>query len=338
MNSHGTIPSRSFFVVSLLLVSFVGCDKLSEFKEYFSSSPKQTVKKPAVSAPQSSTPTTPAVSTPSPSASLPDNVLAQVGNWRITLDEFNDRLKKLKEAVPEYDINSLEAKQLVLEELIRQQLLVADAEQSGVAEQKEIAQAIDEFRRTLLVREVAMKLTKGVEATEAEAQDYYEKNKGALAEPAEWHLREIVANTEVGAKEILIEALKGMDFTQLAKDRSIGKTAANGGDLGFLSEPNPQQAKAQTVPEFMLNEIKTLDAGGISKVFKGPDGFYVVKVEEKKGGVTKEFTEIKNDIVTGLTLLKQQQAILNHLNELSQKMDVKVNEKLLGGAEEPKNP
>lgn len=329
MNSHGTIASRNFFIISLFLISLFGCDKLSEFKEYFSPSPKQTVKPQTVSSPL---PTAPAAPVSSQTAALPDNVLAQVGNWKLTVDEFNDRLKKLKEAVPEYDINAPEARQLVLEELIRQQLLVADAEQTGVAEQKEIADAVQEFRRTLLVREVAMKLTKGVEATEAEARDYYEKNKEALAEPTEWHLREIVANTEVGAKEILIEALKGTDFAQLAKDRSVGKTAASGGDLGFLSEPLGQEPMraASFVPEFMLNEIKTLDVGGISKVFKGPEGFYVVKVEEKKGGKTKEFEEIKNDIISGLTLLKQQQAVLDHLNKLSQKMDVKINEKFLG--------
>ena len=322
MNSHGMIAPRVFFLISIFLVSLFGCDKLSEFKEYFSSKPKQTATSPAVPAPLPAAPAS--------DAALPDNVLAKVGNWTITIEAFNDRLGKLKEAVPEYDTNSLEAKQLVLEELIRQQLLVADAEQAGVAQQKDIVDAIAEFRRTLLVREVAMKLTKGVEATEAEAQEYYDKNKEVLAEPAEWHLREIVANTEVGAKEILIEVLKGSDFAQLAKERSIGKTAANGGDMGFLAEPAPDKSQEQMVPDFMLGEIRGLDAGGISKVFKGPDGFYVIKVEEKKGGKTREFSDVKDDIVTGLTLLKQQQAILNHLTQLSQQMDVKINEKLLG--------
>ena len=104
------IAPRVFFLISIFLVSLFGCDKLSEFKEYFSSKPKQTATSPAVPAPLPAAPAS--------DAALPDNVLAKVGNWTITIEAFNDRLGKLKEAVPEYDTNSLEAKQLVLEELI----------------------------------------------------------------------------------------------------------------------------------------------------------------------------------------------------------------------------
>ncbi len=321
---------QSIFIPAVLCISVLGvggCDKIAEFKkEYFSPRPKQA-------APQAApAPVQQAAETAAPAA----NVLAKVGSWTMTIEEFNERLARLKEAIPEYDINNPEAKKMVLEELVNQQLFVLDAEQRGIARQKEIADAVEELRRTLLVREVAGQLVKEVKATEQEAQDYYNQEKERLAEPVEWHVREIVANTEVGANEILAEVLKGADFAQMAKDRSIGKSASGSGDIGFLKPLSLLGGRYNGEPGFvsfaqMETILRTLEPGKVSAVFNGPEGFYIVKLEEKRGGQTKDFTEIKDEIVTGLTLLKQQKAITDHLESLKQKTPITINENLLQG-------
>lgn len=301
------------FVWVTLFLAISGCDKLTSFVEYFSPNKKIT------SAPSSSTAPIKEKSASAPIAPAP-NALAQVGNWTITVDEFNERLKNLKAVVPEFDITDLDSQKLVLEELIRQQLLVIDAEQNGMADKKEIAQAVEEFRRTLLVREVVTKVTQDIKVTEDEAQKFYTDNSAEFVEPAQWHLREIVVDTQEQANGILADILKGADFSQTAKEKSRGKTAADGGDLGFVSEPGS---------EALRNVLASLEAGGVSSVFKSPDGFTIVKLEEKKGGQSKAFAEIKNEIMEGLTLMKQQQAIMQYLSDLQQKIPVKTNEGLL---------
>ena len=318
--SHGGIVSLVAFFIFL-----TGCDKIPFFKEYFAPKTNQTAAAPAVKGPAPAPQI--AVPAPQPAVSpsdkpLADNELARVGDWSITIEEFNERLKRLKEVVPDFNPSDLETKKTILDELIRQQLLVTDAEKNGVSNSKDIKDALEEFRRTLLVREVANKITKDITVTEQEAEDYYNKNKEALAEPTQWHVREIVTNTEAGAKEILTALYGGGDFAQTAKDRSIGKTAANGGDLGFITEtPFPQ----------MQNALMALEVGGISSVLKGPDEkFYIVKLEEKHDGKVQEFPVLKDEIIKGLTLLKQQQVIVDYLNQLAAKIPTKVNEKLLG--------
>jgi len=246
-------------------------------------------------------------------------MLARAGNWTLTIEDFKERLKNLKEIIPDFDVKDLESKKLVLEELIRQQLLVMDAREKGLDNKKEIAEAVEEFKRTLLVREVANKLIEGVSATEQEAQDYYNQNKEIFVESAEWHIREIVVPTQQEAKDILIEILKGADFAETAKTHSKSKSASQGGDLGFLKE----------LPAPYASAVATLNAGDISSVFKGPEGYCVVKLEEKRGGEPLEFPDVKADIITGLTQLKQQQAILGHIEQLRQKTPVQVNEGLL---------
>lgn len=293
-----------------MLMTTAGCDKISSF---FSGQPAKN-NKPQVSSPAAVSP-----KPQDPSALLPADVLAQVGGWTLTAKDFEERLKNLKEMAPQFDISDPQSKKLVLDELINQELLVKEAEAGGIAQKKEVAQAVDEFRRTVLVRENLNNLIGNIQATEQEAQDYYNQNKDTFVEPAEWHLREIVVPTQEEAKEILIEVLKGTDFAETAKTRSKSKTAASGGDLGFKKDLDPEMARA----------VGLLESGGISSVFKGLEGYYIIKLEEKKGGKALDFSDIKKDIVDGLTDLKRRDALMKHITELRQKTNVKVNESLM---------
>ena len=297
----------------VLIVGLSGCDLLG--------SPKKA-KKPASKATAEVSATEPA-SGPGP---LPEDVVARIGKWTLTTDQFNQRLKLLKEGLPEFDPNKPGNKEAVLNELIRQQLLVKEAEDTGVNQQKDIVEAVEDFRRTLLVQELANRLTKDVVATEKDAKDYYDQNPELFVEPLTWKVREIVVADEVAAKNILVQVLQGGDFSEIAKAQSKGKTAAKGGELApFVKAPF----------EAMQTALASLDRGSVSSVLKGPQGFYIVKVEEKKGGQSKPFAEVKADLISGLTLRKQQQVILDHINQLAVKDKVEINKSLLGSAKQP---
>ncbi|HOY09023.1 MAG TPA: peptidylprolyl isomerase [Candidatus Omnitrophota bacterium] len=254
------------------------------------------------------------------SSPVAGNVLAKVGTWTLTIEDFNERLEALKEVVPDYDATDIEQNKMILEELIRQQLLVQDAENTGVSKNKDIAQAVEEFRRTLLVREVANTLTKDISVTEEEAKEYYEANKEEFMDQAQWRVRELVLNTEEEAKQVLVELYQGADFVEKVKEKSKSNSAWQKGDLGLKSEFDfPKMQKV----------VEALEVGDVSGVFQGPNGYYIVKLEEKQGGEPQDFEDIKEDIITGLTLLTQQQAILGHLEKLRQQTDIQVNLKLL---------
>jgi len=320
------ISKASTVVFLVLAVSLTGCEQVNKLVDYFSAKPKKASTKmlpPAISSPTgvSSPETVRKAETPATGAAeMKPNTLVKVGNWTMTIEEFAERLKALKEAVPEYDVKDLKQNKMILQELVRQQLLVDEAEKTGVAKNKDIAMAVEEFRRTLLVREMANQLVKDTKVTDAEAQKYYEDNKKDFAEPAEWHVREIVCETEDEAKKTLVELYNGADFADMVKQKSKGKSAWKKGDLGFI--------KTFDFPQ-MENTVSALEVGGLSGVFKGPEGFYIVKLEEKKGGAAKSFDELKTEIINGLTLLKQQQIILEHLDKLQKQTDVKQNDKLL---------
>jgi peptidyl-prolyl cis-trans isomerase C len=312
---YKAMKNTSLVAVFLILSGLTGCDRISSW--YESVTQKDTKK--TAPAPAAATKAAP-VDPTAVNAELPPGVIARIGKWTLTVDEFNERLTKLKDILPEFDPNNTNSKKLILEELVRQQLLVMDAEQSGLAQRKDLVDTVEDFRKTLLVQELATELTKDIEATEADAFEYYEKNKKEFVEKAEWKVREIVVGDEGQAKEILVQLLQGADFAETAKARSKGPTADKGGDKGYVTKFAFDQ---------MQNAVATLDTGKVSSVFKGPDGFYIVKLDDKKGGQPKPFAAVKTELVKGLTLRKQQEAVLEYLGKLAGKNRIEVNEDLL---------
>ena len=292
----------------LFIIVFAGCDLISP--------PKKTAKKDTSA--QAMAPS----ATEAP-AVMPKDVLVRVGSWTLTGPQFEERLKLLKEGLPDFDPTKPGSKEALLNELIRQQLLVKDAESSGLARESDITEAVEDFRRTLLVQKLANQLTKDIVVDEKEARDYYDQNKDLFVEPVQYTVREIIVADETAAKNILVQLLQGADFAETAKAQSKGKTASDGGAL-------PAFAKAPF--EAMQSVITNLDAGGVSAVFKGPEGFYIVKVDSKKGGAMKPFVGVKQDLISGLTLRKQQKAILDHINQLAEKTKIEINKELLGPA------
>ena len=181
---------------------------------------------------------------------------------------------------------------------------------------------VEDFRKTLLVQELASRMTKEVAASEEDARVYYEANKDRFAEPIKWNVRQIVVGDEAAAKSILVQVLQGGDFAQIAQAQSKAANAAQGGQLKpFVTGKAPFDA--------MQIAISNLDEGGISGVFKGPEGYYIVKVDSKTGGARKLFNDVKKDLVYGLTMQKQQAVILTHLKELAEKNKPEYNKDLI---------
>lgn len=307
------------YFILLIASTLAGCEKIASTYDNLT---KKESDKTATHLSNSTIPATTTIPSENTKTKqdLPQNVVARVGDWSITLDEFNNKLSKLKDILPEFDPQDVNSKKLILEELVRQELLVKDAEQTGVAQQKEIVETVEDFRKTLLVQEVATQLTKDLKATEEEAREYYDQNKENFVVKTEWKIREITVPTESEAKDILVQLLQGGDFVEIAKSKSKSSSASKGGDLGWVSTFPFDQMKAA---------VTALETGKTSSVFKGPSGYYIVKLEEKKGGAPKPFLAIKSDLTKKMTLKKQQEAVLEHLNKLAEKTNIQVNEELL---------
>jgi len=306
------MSSRKLFLLALIAVVFLpACDKLNNVREKISSSvgTAPAAKPAAVAAPGARS-----------TAAVPADALVVVNGWVMTKSDFNDKLKALKTAMPEFDLTNKQQNRQILERLVEQRLFVQEAEKRGIDKNKDVVLALDEFRNTLLVQQLAAQIAEGVEASEQEAQDFYNANATLFVKEGEWKVREIVVDNEATAKQIADDLAKGADFAQTAQQKSKGKTAAQGGDLGNL--------KTFAFPQ-MANAVLALNIGSVSAAVAGPDGFYIFKLEDKKGGEALKFEEIKDDLKAELSFQKKEKAVVEFLDGLRSKANIQINDKLL---------
>lgn len=117
---------------------------------------------------------------------------------------------------------------------------------------------------------------------------FYDKHKNELASPLKLRVSEIVVPSENMAKKALIALLQGEDFAKVARERSMAASAPNGGDLGFI-EPEDKFPKFYEI-------AASLDEGQISQIFQGADGYYVIRVDVRRGGKIPALADVYEQV------------------------------------------
>ncbi len=288
-------------ISGLLFSSILGCDK-------FNPLPKKKVEVKTVNSPAA--------------AIIPKgSVVAKVNNIAIGLDDLNEEISLYNDNVPndrpENKIVTKEQKVAYLKnEVIRRALIYQDALDKGLDRDEEVRQALEKNKRDLMVMQDIKEITKNIDATSKEIEDYYNTYKEQLKEPEERQISEIVVGSEQEARDILIQLLQGADFATLARSNSKSSSAKDGGDLGFIQ----RQKKSAQFDAAAFSD--SLEVGKVSSTFKTPEGWSIVKLEAKRGGKQKPLSEMWEDIKRALVFLKQQQALEELIGKLSR--DAKI--------------
>jgi len=221
------------------------------------------------------------------------------------------------------DINDYDFKSKVLQELVRTVLLAELAEDRGLDKEKDVINALSQYKQTLLAQKVISDATKDIDITDVEIENFYDQNKDYFKKPAEIRAREIVVNDKNTANGLYIRILQGESVSSLAKQYSRAKSAYKGGDLGYISYSKDKPKKFWEI-------ISALDKGELSSVFKGEDGkYYIVKVEDKKEGRVTPLSDIKEDIRNVLKVDKVNKKVEELVNSAKSKANVVINEDLL---------
>jgi peptidyl-prolyl cis-trans isomerase C len=176
----------------------------------------------------------------------------------------------------------------LLERLIDGKLLVAEGRQQGLASDPEVkarlARLEDQvIQNVYLTRAVKAKLTDDVLKAR-----YAELLKSTPPEQ-EVHARHILTKTEEDAKAVIVELKGGADFVEVAKKRSTGPEAAEGGDLGFIK-------RGDVVAEFAEAAFALKPGQFTETPVKTQFGWHVIKVEEFRKASPPSFEEAKAEL------------------------------------------
>lgn len=259
-------------------------------------------------------------------AEVKGTIVAKVNNIPVTLEDLNAEIEAYNALMtendrPEAKITTREQKVDYLKnELVRRTILYQEALDRGIDRNPQVLETLEKSKRELLVIELLRQEAQKIEVSSREIEDYYNTYKEQLKEPEERQIREIVVANEQEATDIMIQLLQGADFATLARQRSKSASSANGGDMGFVK----RGVRSAQFDNEAFSE--GLDVGKISKIFRGSDGWYILKLEAKRGGKQRSLSEMWDDIKKGLTFLKQQKSIEDLIGKLSRESKIEIYE------------
>jgi peptidyl-prolyl cis-trans isomerase SurA len=148
---------------------------------------------------------------------------------------------------------------------------------------------------------VNLKVRSKVKVSDEDLKAEYLRAAKMETEDSEVHARHLLVSVSPKATPDQVEAARkkavdlmqeakrpGVDFATLAKKKSEGPSAADGGDLGFFR-------RGVMVPEFERAAF-TLPLGGVSEPIRTKFGWHVIKVEERRALQAKSFEETKDQL------------------------------------------
>lgn len=253
-------------------------------------------------------------------------IIAKVGDLTITSEQLEQEIKNYNELAtgPEAKINTRAQKLAYLnEELIRRYLLYLEAKARHVDQQPKTQELLLGLEINVLANQLLQESIANITVTSSEIEDFYNLYKDQFQQEEERRIQEIVLNSEGEAKDALIELLKGADFATLAKERSVAASAANGGDLGFIKRG---QRGADFTRFDSIAFYPSLEVGQPSNIFKDKGGYYIIRLEAKKGGQARPLSEVWEEIKRNVLFLKQQQKLQEITGNLAKRMKVIVYE------------
>jgi peptidyl-prolyl cis-trans isomerase SurA len=154
----------------------------------------------------------------------------------------------------------------------------------------------DTRMQILLSRLQTQEVARDIQVTDQEVDRFLAKNASQLIPREQVRLQHIlvalpedptpaqVAQAEKKAKGLLARLRSGADFAAVAAASSDGRTALQGGDLGWF--------EMAAVPSLVTDLARTMAQGEITEPLRSPSGFNIIKLTDIKGGGSQSVTQI----------------------------------------------
>ncbi len=176
------------------------------------------------------------------------------------------------------------------------------------------------MRQALILSEV----DRAIVVDEAEVVRYFREHPQEFVEPEAYKLRGIYLGSENVSRETL-EARKqeisgrntpGADFAALAGELSDSPLKENQGDLGLIEKGHLDKTLEQAV--------ENLKPGEVSSWVQAKNGWYLLKLEEKRESRPRTFEEVKKDVEQKLFLEQRAKKLDEYMKRVKEKSYIKV--------------
>ncbi len=286
-------------------------------------------------------------------------VVAHVGDDTITADEFK---KKLDETSPflRARYNTLDRKKEFLDNLIKNELLVQEAEKEGLESSPAVREQVKRALVTELLRQKLDERLTGADIPDEELKKFYDAHVDDFVKPERARIFRLLVEAPKGdAKARAAAKKKAADLnaqiaakvktgdtnafqTTAIKESADKQSAPMGGDLRFLSKDEMSKTYS---PELADAAFSLKTPGDIGGPVETAQGFELIKLQAKTVALDRKFEEAKDQIRQRMARERRSREYDDFIKKLKDQSKITIDEGELakvsaseGGAPAPGGP
>lgn len=235
-------------------------------------------------------------------------ILASVNGKPITESAVDGFIASLGQRGQAYQ--NAQGRAAVLEELIAQELFLADAKKNLFEYEEAFKAELLRVKERLLVNYAMEKVLGKLTVTEDELKKYYDENAEKFVAGETVNASHILVADEATANDLLAKIQNGeITFEDAAKEFSTCPSGKEGGSLGDFG-------RGQMVPEFD-SACFSMEVGEVRGPVATQFGYHLIRLNAKGEPTAIPFADIKEQIRSQLLGEKQQNAYRSKVNQLS---------------------
>jgi peptidyl-prolyl cis-trans isomerase C len=255
-------------------------------------------------------------------AGRPD-VVARIDGEEITVSDLQKRLDAL-DPYSRARFSAPEQKRKFLENLVRFEVLAAEAEKRGYDKDPDVQRVLKNQMIDVFLRKELDEKLKGETIADADVDRYYADHEAQFKQPEQVRVSQILVKDRAKADKVAAEARAagGSDkgFRDLVTKYSEDEDSKPlGGDLTFFDRKTTQYPPALVEAAFALKEV-----GDLSPPVQTPKGFHVLKLTQRRQGFTRPVEgaapEIKRLILRDRRAKKMEEMVV----QMREKLKVQI--------------
>ncbi len=233
-----------------------------------------------------------------PLMALEDKIVARVDGtpiyeWEIALAE-----REIGEELAQ--VGAKQRRGILVRYVVDTRLMALAGAKAGLEKEPAFRHRI-KYNRVRALRDTYFEKKISASITDKELREVYDREVKKIKPVPEIKARHILLKKEEDALDVIERLNRGADFEALAREKSIGPSGRNGGDLGYFSKG--QMAKNFEEAAFALK------VGDISPPVQSSFGWHVIKVEGKRMTPIPTFEDLKDRIKSQLVQIKSRKTI-----------------------------
>ena len=195
------------------------------------------------------------------------------------------------------------------DELINREVLMQEAQKSGMAKTQEVLGQLDLARQEIIISAYLRDWARKHPITDADAQKEYDRVRAEQGDK-EYRARHILVETEDQAKSLIAELKKGGKFEELATKNSKDPGSKDrGGDLDWHNPADFDKGFSDAMVK--------LDKGKYTETpVRTRYGFHIIQLDDMRSGKFPALAEVKPRI--------QQQLVQIRIDELIRELRAKA--------------